>query len=362
MVSSTDFSKNNLTGGQKRFLELVKGISKKSNVILLANADNMDFDNHNVTLYKLKNISIRHIPKHICGLISQYTGLLKIRKIKDYNFVISFSPISTICYKFAGFKNIVSLFRENLIEYQRVLGASKLKIMYFSLQEIMAVCFSEKIIVQCQQDRNDLIRRNRKFCKNIERKVFIQINNVNASWMNNNLPIVKKIDSEPKILFVGNFSDKRKGHDILLKAASMLLDKGYRFLLYIAGGGNELTYFQEKYKKYPQIIFLNHVTDVNKYLQLCDFEIVPSLIDSCPNTVLEAINAGVAVYGSNVGGIPDILGDEKYMFEPNVKSLYNFLQKIIVEKSYINDTTEQSLIKKRLTFDWTESIIKIITD
>ena len=148
--------------------------------------------------------------------------------------------------------------------------------------------------------------------------------------MNNNLPIVKKIDSEPKILFVGNFSDKRKGHDILLKAASMLLDKGYKFLLYIAGGGNELTYFQEKYKKYPQIIFFNHVTDINKYLQLCDFEIVPSLIDSCPNTVLEAINAGVAVYGSNVGVIPDILGDEKYMFEPNVKSLYNFLKKIIV--------------------------------
>ena len=359
MVNGSDLSKNNLTGGHKRFLELVYGLSENNNVILVANIKQRLF-NTNVRICKIESKEHKYIPKHLCSMYAQIKHLLKIKNNIKYDFAISFSPVTTICYKIAGYKNIISLFRENMIEYQKAVNPSPLRLLYFMIQEVLAVRASNKIIVQCKKDKDDLIKRNIKYCKRISNKIYIQINNVNASWMKYTISNKLRFqDNVVRILFVGNFSDKRKGHALLLPAISKLLDQGYNLQLYIAGKGKELPKFMDQYKEYNQIIFLGHTKDIYKYLKICDFEIVPSLIDSCPNTILEGLNAGIAVYGTNTGGIPDILTSEKYMFAPNSNSIYLFLKNVLDKKLYISDAVNQKNLKEKLTFNWSEKIEQI---
>lgn len=269
--------------------------------------------------------------------------------------------MNTLCYKMCGYKHIVSLFREDLVGYHECLGEAKEKIAYFRWLEWTAVKVSEKIIVQCRNDRESLLSRYEKHCKGLRNKLYIQANNANASWMNSQ-PVqhTKSDDCVPKILFIGNFSDVRKGHKQLLEAAKILLDEGKKFLLFLAGDGKQFHYYKSKYQDYKQIVFLGRVTDMKKYFEICDFEIVPSLIDSCPNTVLEAFNAGIAVYGANRGGIPDLLQEDIYMFEPNKKDIARFLRDVIDNERYIEDAVKQRKLKKVLNFDWVNAIEEII--
>ena len=99
--------------------------------------------------------------------------------------------------------------------------------------------------------------------------------------------------------------------------------------------------------------------DISEYFSKCDFEIVPSLIDSCPNTILEGLNSGIAVYGSNTGGIPDLL-EEEYLFEPSSDAIYEFIKNLIQTKRYRSDSEKQIALKDRLTFDWGSRIVNII--
>jgi len=359
-ITDTDYMNGKLTGAHRRFLELVHGISKNDNVILVS-YEIPQLDDISVTQYLLENTVRKTIPHHINSLINKCKKLLEIKNDIKYDYAISFGINTSICYKLCGYKNVISLFREDAIEYQQAIGASSIKIFYFMLQEICAVRMSNKIIVQCENDRKRLILRNKKFCKNVDKKVFVQINNANASWMQPyTREQVEKSDEKIKILFVGDFSNERKGHGILLPAVEKLIHDGYDIYLMIAGDGSELDKYKELYGKYKEIEFLGRVKDMGRYLSIADFEIVPSLIDSCPNTVLEALNAGVAVYGANTGGIPDLLQEKKYLFESNSHSIYCFLKEIIETRRYIDDAVNQSKQRKWLQFDWSQRIKDII--
>ena len=356
-VSNTNFESGKLTGAHKRFLELVKSISKNEEVSLVTYNIPQLFDCKNITFYKLEK-QIKYLPDHIAGMVSICKALKKNKIVYDY--AISFGPISTICYKLCGYKNIISLFREDIVGYQEAIGASKCKVRYFHFQEIIAVYASDKIIVQCENDKKSLIDRNRKYCKNIEKKVYVQINNANASWMNTE-EVEHYVDNEKTtILFIGDFSNKRKGHGILLPAIKKLIDEGRNIQLLVAGDGMEFNEYKEQYVDYHDIIFLGRVDNMSQYLKLSDFMVVPSFIDSCPNTVLEGLNAGIAVYGANSGGIPDLLSDSEFLFETTKDGIYCFLKKIIDEKRYKKDRVNQKIRKRELTFDWGDGIRKII--
>ncbi len=361
MVTETDLSSKGLTGAHKRFLELLKCISKKNKVLVIAPGIPADYFNENICLYTVQRKYRTKLPDHIDGMIDLLKTLKNISSSCKDDFSISFGPTTTICLKIAGYKNIVSLFREDLVGYQLAIGVSKKRLLYFSLQEILAVKASKQIIVQCNNDKIALIERNKKYCKNVERKIEIQINNANASWMNMETVSREMHDSlATNILFIGDFSNKRKGHEILFPAIVKLLDEGRKIELYIAGAGALLDYYKEHYANYPQLHFLGRVSDMNAYFSKCDLEIVPSLIDSCPNTVLEGLNAGIAVYGANTGGIPDLLVDNKYMFEPTSEAIYRFLCDVLNNKKYIQDKIEQTYLKENLTFNWGEKILEKI--
>ena len=357
-ITDTVFSNNNLTGAHRRFIELVNRFSEDNKIILISPEIPQLQESSNIKRYIIEKEDSR-IPHHINGMILLCKKLSELKSCLEYDYAISFHATNTICYYLCGYSNIISLFREDLIEYRKILSNNIIKNTYFRIIEILSVRASKKIFVQCLNDKINLIKRNYCFCNNVSNKVHIQINNINTSWMPPYTEIKtyheKKVSVN--ILFIGNFSDARKGHKVFLEAVSNLIDDGFVIKVFIAGNGKELDLYKNKYKDYAQLIFLGRVHCMKKYIDLCDFEVVPSLIDSCPNTILEALNIGLPVYGSNKGGIPDLLLDSNYMFSPNSKSIYNFLKDVIENKKYINDQKKQQYLKKRLTFDWGKKIM-----
>lgn len=351
-ASYTDFGSGKLTGAHRRFLELLTSVAKNADVVFVGRPAPQIEALDNVTVYSIDPEAGKKLPKHLAGGYAIYKSLKQNKKALSCDHAVSFSPVTSICYRMAGVKHIVSLFREDLIGYQRAVLASSKKIAYFQLQERLAVKASERVIVQCVNDRNNLIARNEKSCPGLADKVFIQINNANASWMNTDSVARPDNGDTPKILFIGNFSDRRKGHFFLLPAVMRLLDEGYKLELLCAGGGRELEQWQNKCANYPAIRFLGQVSNMKEYLAQSDMMVVPSLIDSCPNTVLEGLNAGLAVYGAETGGIPDLLEEPGDMFAPDEQSLYAFLKDVLTSGRYKADAVRQQARKEALSFDW----------
>lgn len=358
LASPTDFTSENLTGAHKRFLELLNSLQKNNSIILLSGEIPQIEMGENVTHISIATNDIGKLPSHISSMFHILRGIMKIPGQRKKDWVISFSPYVTICFWLMGFSNIVSLFRENLIDYLEAIHTSAKKIKYFRIQERLAVKGSKKIIVQCEFDKRRLLERMQPYYGDLSEKVFVQVNNVNTSWME----MVHHTGSESEIVqivFVGQFSDCRKGHHILLPAVKRLIDNGYPISLWVAGGGKKLNEYQEQYQS-EKIVFLGHVSNIQHLFEKSDLLIVPSLIDSCPNVILEGLNAGIAVYGTNSSGIAALLENPRYMFEPTEDSIYAFLSDITDSKRYLEDAKHQRKIIDRLTFDWSKRIEEII--
>jgi glycosyltransferase involved in cell wall biosynthesis len=117
-----------------------------------------------------------------------------------------------------------------------------------------------------------------------------------------------------KILFVGRHIE-RKGIEYLIKAAAMLDSE--KFQVRIVGVG-DLT--EELKKQAPeQVLFLGKISkdELAKEYQNANCFVLPSIVDSRGDTeglgvvLIEAVEYGVPIIASNVGGIPDVVIDKK---------------------------------------------------
>jgi glycosyltransferase involved in cell wall biosynthesis len=56
---------------------------------------------------------------------------------------------------------------------------------------------------------------------------------------------------------------------------------------------------------------LGYTEDVGSLLRMADAFVLPSLQESMPNTLLEALRVGLPCIGTRVGGVPDVIGDAR---------------------------------------------------
>ena len=363
------------TGGMKRFIELGESFKKADEIeITMVGQDdsetfaNMGFTN-SVSLQKAKKGSLYNIlPPEMRILLSNINEVNSLKKRK-YDKIIVFDVPPAIGLVLFGFKNIVLMIRKDMIGYERVINLRwsvypKLLFQWFCESLCMIRCSS--IICQCDYDKRQLMKRHPFISKAIERKTIIQINNVNPSWIVSNRKInVNDICIEEtgrfRVCFVGDFDSPRKGHQLLLEAATEILKKESNIEFVLVGGGLSLDMFRKKYES-DYICFTGRLNNPNEVLKTSNLSVVPSFADSCPNTVMEALYNGIPVIGSSAGGIPEILLDEEALFDLDVNSLV----KLITDLK--NDPNKLAELKKRqekrckeLSFDWGDKIKNIVT-
>lgn len=110
------------------------------------------------------------------------------------------------------------------------------------------------------------------------------------------------------ILFVAeNPDDKRKGMNVLLEALGKLKNKSKICVLVI---GKKMEEKQLGFE-IKHLGFKRKSADVVNCYNAADFFVIPSAEDNLPNTVIESLACGTPVIGFNIGGIPDIVENNK---------------------------------------------------
>ena len=122
-----------------------------------------------------------------------------------------------------------------------------------------------------------------------------------------------KVEDRVVIGIIGRLSDV-KGHDILIRAMQNIVRQIPNAILLIFGTGKteqELRNLTEELHLQNYVRFYSVTANTNSTLQLFDAVATPSMQEGLGISVLEAQAAGVPVVASRVGGIPDLIEDNK---------------------------------------------------
>lgn len=138
------------------------------------------------------------------------------------------------------------------------------------------------------------------------------------------------------LVTVGRLS-KEKGHDDLIRAVARLRDQAPDLpcCLLVVGRGPEqagLTRLCRKLGLADTVRLVGYRDDVMPYLALADVFVLPSHSEGSPNVLLEAIAAGVPVVATSVGGVPEMVENEKHALlvpDRDVAGLASAIERIL---------------------------------
>lgn len=106
-----------------------------------------------------------------------------------------------------------------------------------------------------------------------------------------------------------------------------------------------------------ELIITGYVSDEEliAFYSICTLFVFPSLHEGFGLPVLEAMACGAAVIGSNTTSVPEVIGYEKALFDPNsVESIAHKMQEVLENKAFLQELqTHASQQCKR--FSWDES-------
>jgi len=133
-----------------------------------------------------------------------------------------------------------------------------------------------------------------------------------------------------RIICVANLK-KVKGHIYLIEAMKTVIKENDNVMLYLAGEGIEDTNLKKKIQELNltnHIQMLGKVSDIGNTLAEYDIFVLPSLSEGFPNSLMEAMLAGLPTISTNVGGIPELIKNEENGLLINKESSHEIAQSI----------------------------------
>jgi glycosyltransferase involved in cell wall biosynthesis len=118
---------------------------------------------------------------------------------------------------------------------------------------------------------------------------------------------------ETVVLSVGALAE-RKGYRTLLQAARQLQHQGLGLRYLVCGEGVLRAALQEEARTLgleTEVRFVGFCTEIPPYLSAADLFVHVPLWEGLGVAVIEALAAGLPVVASRVGGIPDLISDQK---------------------------------------------------
>jgi glycosyltransferase involved in cell wall biosynthesis len=110
------------------------------------------------------------------------------------------------------------------------------------------------------------------------------------------------------VLSVGRLSHE-KGHKDLISAFTRLRNEMPDLHLVIVGDGPERAKLD---RGTENILFAGQRDDAKRFYAIADVFALPSYTEGTPNVLLEAMAAGVPIVATNVGGIPELVTNERH--------------------------------------------------
>ena len=244
----------------------------------------------------------------------------------------------------------------------------------------------EYVVTAHGHDAYGLPFKNNYYKKTIKKslmnsKKIISVSNKNLTLMSNFMNITKEkfefipngFDSK-KFFFTKETISKRKfqflsvgllhkikGHTNLIFAFKKLLNKVENVELVIVGDGPEMKNIKSLVKKLSlsesvSLLGVKPHDEIPTLMRSCDFFVLPSLNEGMPTVLFEALSCGKPVISTNVGGVSEIIINEKIglLSEPNnINSLFFSMKKALsinwksnYISKYASDYSWQKISKK----------------
>lgn len=150
------------------------------------------------------------------------------------------------------------------------------------------------------------------------------------------------------VLFVGRVINI-KGLEYLVGAL-----EGTGYSLVIVGGGPLVPTIRKMAKEKGVSLTLAGRADPVPYYNSADIIVLPSIMEGCPLTILEAMAAGKPIVASNVGGIPELVTDGEcgLLVEPKDVAGLNAAISSLMESPGLRAKMGDAGRKKAQEYDW----------
>ena len=183
------------------------------------------------------------------------------------------------------------------------------------------------------------------------------------------------IDQESLVIGMVGRLDPIKGHKIFLAAAHEFLSKNPNTIFLIAASGsiselNELKTIERRLELSDNIRWVLEQHDLKGIYNAMDIFTLPSLSESFPNVLVEAIACEVSCVATDVGDCKLILGSHGKLVKPgNLNQLVNAWQSLLKEKELglcerSNLLAAKSVVEnysvEKLTSDTIQTLLSIV--
>lgn len=114
-----------------------------------------------------------------------------------------------------------------------------------------------------------------------------------------------------------------------------------------------------------QVYVLKPRSDLHKMLRYCHIFVLPTLQESSPDRLLDALGYGLPCLGSNLPEIADILVDAELTFDPHFSSeLTTKLGQFITSADYARNIASKSALSKAQYsgFNWEQAIMELVNN
>jgi glycosyltransferase involved in cell wall biosynthesis len=180
-------------------------------------------------------------------------------------------------------------------------------------------------------------------------------------------PLKDKKNRKRKIILCLAAVRKNKGSHILIRAMASVKKKYPSCVCHMVGRITEINYFQDLIDSLDlsDTVYLCGRVGREKSLehfQSADIYCLPSLMDSSPSSLLEAMSCGLPVVSTKVMGIPEIVthNENGILVEPNnVKVLAEALLRVLGDSVLRKRFSRNNREKMTNHFDWRNYIEKL---
>lgn len=165
----------------------------------------------------------------------------------------------------------------------------------------------------------------------------VTLHSVDESKLTKRLEKISKMELNKKVI-IGTCSTVDalyKGQQYVIKSIAKLKSKGCKIEYQLVGGGDP-SYLKSIAKKFgveDDVRFLGKLKheDVFDWLDKIDIYVQPSKTEGLPRSVIEAMSRGCPVCGSDVGGIPELIGSEFIFKKGDIMGICEIYEKFTLE-------------------------------
>jgi glycosyltransferase involved in cell wall biosynthesis len=118
---------------------------------------------------------------------------------------------------------------------------------------------------------------------------------------------------------VAALDNKTKGQIYIIRAARELQHSHPHIRFLLIGGGADESWLRGEARDLGNLSFVGFVNNIGDYLSVLDVFILPSNIEGVGGVLLDAMQFGLPVIASRVGGLPEIVhdGENGFLIQPH---------------------------------------------